>query len=96
MVAYSTDELVSSSKLAKQFGAYLRQIKNSSVEKLAILKNNSVEAVLISKDDYEKMYEALKKQEAQEIIDSINRGLEDVKNGKVYDIDTLWDRLDED
>ncbi len=94
MVAYKTDELIPSSEFAKKFGSYLAQIKEHSVEKLAILKNNKVEAVLISKDEYEAMSEALKQVEAQEILRAIKSGLNDIKDSKVYPIDTLWDKLD--
>ena len=82
MVTYSTNELVSSSEFAKKFGTYLAQIKDNSVEKLAILKNNKVEAVIISKDEYENMKEALTQIEAKKIIDSIQNGLDDMKSGK--------------
>ena len=82
MVTYSTNELVSSSEFAKKFGTYLAQIQDNSVEKLAILKNNKVEAVIISKDEYENMKEALTQIEAKKIIDSIQSGLDDMKSGK--------------
>ncbi|MCT7406691.1 type II toxin-antitoxin system Phd/YefM family antitoxin [Aliarcobacter cryaerophilus] len=82
MVTYSTNELISSSEFAKKFGTYLAQIKDNSVEKLAILKNNKVEAVIISKDEYENMKEALTQIEAKKIIDSIQIGLDDMKSGK--------------
>ena len=82
MVTYSTNELISSSEFAKRFGTYLAQIKDNSVEKLAILKNNKVEAVIISKDEYENMKEALTQIEAKKIIDSIQSGLDDMKSGK--------------
>ena len=90
MVSYATNELIPSSDFAKKFGSYLGQIREHTVEKLAILKNNKVEAVLISKDEYEKMAEALKIVEANEIIKSIQAGLEDVKSGKVQPIEKLW------
>ena len=93
MVTYSTNELISSSEFAKKFGTYLAQIKDNSVEKLAILKNNKVEAVIISKDEYENMKEALKQIEAKKIIDSIQSGLDDMKSGKTKSIDKLWDEL---
>ena len=82
MVTYSTNELVSSSEFAKKFGTYLAQIQDNTVEKLAILKNNKVEAVIISKDEYENMKEALTQIEAKKIIDSIQSGLDDMKSGK--------------
>ena len=96
MVAYSSNELISSSEFAKKFGSYLSMIKDASIEKLAILKNNKVEAVLVSKDEYEKMQEALKKQEASEFIASISKGLADIDSGDIYHIDDLWDKLDKD
>ena len=93
MVTYSTNELISSSEFAKKFGTYLAQIKDNSVEKLAILKNNKVEAVIISKDEYENMKEALTQKKKKKIIDSIQSGLDDIKNGKTNPIDKLWDEL---
>lgn len=94
MVSYATNELIPSSDFAKKFGSYLGQIREHTVEKLAILKNNKVEAVLISKDEYEKMVEALKIVEANEMIKSIHAGLEDVKSGRVQPIEKLWTELD--
>lgn len=93
MTTYATNELISSSEIAKKFGLYLGQIKEHSVTKLAILKNNKVEAVLISKDEYEKMAEALKIVEANKITTSISLGLDDVKNARVQPIEKLWNEL---
>ena len=93
MVSYATNELIPSSEFAKRFGTYLSQIKGNTVEKLAILKNNKVEAVIVSKVEYEAMQEALKKQEAQEVMRSIKNGLDDIHNSRVKPIDTLWDEL---
>ena len=67
MVTYATNELIPSSEFAKKFGSYLSQIKESTIDKIAVLKNNKVEAVLVSKDDYERMSEALELLEHQEI-----------------------------
>ena len=93
MVTYSTNELIPSSEFAKKFGTYLAQIKDNTVEKLAILKNNKVEAVIISKDEYESMKEALKEVESKKILKSIQSGLDDMKSGKTKSIDKLWDEL---
>lgn len=73
MVTYGSNELIPSSEFAKKFGSYLSQIKDHSVEKLAILKNNKVEAVLISKNEYEAMKEAFEtlKKEKYSIDDDI-------------------------
>jgi len=71
MVTYRADELIPSSQFAKQFGSYLAKIKNSAVDKLAILKNNKVEAILISKEEYERMSKALEELENQEILQTL-------------------------
>lgn len=75
MVTYSSDELIPSSVFAKQFGSYLAQIRESAVEKLAILKNNKVEAVLISKDEYERMKMALDERENRDILNIVEERL---------------------
>ena len=93
MILYAANELIPSSDFAKKFGSYLGQIKDHSVDKLAILKNNKVEAVVVSKDEYEKMSQALKIVEANEMIQSIANGLNDVKNNRVQPIEKLWDNL---
>ncbi|RLA80403.1 MAG: hypothetical protein DRG78_11010 [Epsilonproteobacteria bacterium] len=95
MVAYATNELIPSSEFAKRFGSYLTQIKDNTVNKLAILKNNKVEAVLISKDEYEIMSDALKKVETHAFLNSIHHGLDDIQKGKTQPISKLWDELDE-
>jgi len=41
-----------------KFGTYLAQVKSGDVEKLAVLKNNRIEAVMLSKDNYEELRNA--------------------------------------
>jgi len=65
MIAYTSQELVSSSDFAKKFGTYLAQLKTNMVDKIAILKNNNIEAVLVSKDDYEAMKIAWEREKRQ-------------------------------
>ncbi len=98
MVAYETSELIPSSEFAKKFGSYLAKIKEKSVNKLAILKNNRIEAVLVSKDEYEKMQKALRLVELAEFKKSIANSFDEaelIKSGKkkAYHIDTLWDEI---
>ena len=75
MVTYRADELIPSSQFAKQFGSYLAKVKNNAVDKLAILKNNKVEAILISKEEYERMSKALELIENQEILQTLEERL---------------------
>ena len=73
MVTYASNELIPSSEFAKKFGSYLSQIKESTIDKIAVLKNNKVEAVLVSKDEYERMSEALDIMEHIEIYDIVQK-----------------------
>jgi len=61
VVAYQENELISATELAKKFGQVMSQIKEKSVEKIGVLKNNKLEAVVISTEEYEhlKMIEGL-------------------------------------
>jgi PHD/YefM family antitoxin component YafN of YafNO toxin-antitoxin module len=59
MVVYSQNELASSTDISKQFGHYLSNVSNGMVEKLAILKNNKIEAVMIPTAIYESLINLL-------------------------------------
>ena len=71
MVTYTNTELIPSTEFAKKFGSFLTQVSSQTVEKIAILKNNHIEAVLVSRDSYEKMREALEFLEHQEIYNIV-------------------------
>ena len=73
MTTYASNELIPSSEFAKKFGSYLAQIRESTIDKIAVLKNNKVEAVLVSKDDYERMSEALEILEHKAIYDIVQQ-----------------------
>jgi len=95
MATFLEQELVSSTEFAKTFGTYLKKLKSKSVQKLAILKNNKIEAILVSKDDYIKMQNALKTLEKEQLKSSIEKGLDDINKGKTHNIDELWNEIDD-
>jgi len=53
MTWFATDELISSTKLVRNFGSVLEKIKNNSISKIGILKNNEIVAIIISKEQYQ-------------------------------------------
>lgn len=55
MTTYSTDELVSSSVISKNFWAYLSKVSNNEIEKIWVLKNNKIVAVILSTEEYENL-----------------------------------------
>ena len=95
MVTFTSNELIPASEFAKKFGSFLNILVSKKAQKLAILKNNKIEAVVISKERYESMENALKEYEAKKFITSLTSGFDDLKKGKTYAIDELWDDLDD-
>jgi prevent-host-death family protein len=67
MVAYRRDEIISVSDLARNLSATLGSLLDYSKEKLAISKNNKLEAVIIPIEEYERMKEAYEYMENMEI-----------------------------
>ncbi|MEA1917409.1 MAG: hypothetical protein U9N42_07750 [Campylobacterota bacterium] len=61
MVQYAQNELLSITEFTKKLASIVKGVKNEAIEKIGILKNNKLEAVLISTAEYErlKQYEAL-------------------------------------
>ena len=55
MVKYAQNELFSITDFTKQIGSAVSSIKEHSIEKIGILKNNRLEAVVISTDEYERL-----------------------------------------
>ena len=57
MVKYAKNELYSITDFTKQIGSVVASIKEHTLEKIGILKNNKLEAVVISIDEYERLKE---------------------------------------
>jgi len=72
MVAYKKNELVSATELSKQFGEYISKVKNGLLEKIGILKNNKLNAIILSVDEYERMVMAMNRLEELEMYREIN------------------------
>jgi PHD/YefM family antitoxin component YafN of YafNO toxin-antitoxin module len=76
MVTYAQNELASSTEISKQFGHYLSNVSNGIVEKIAILKNNKVEAVMIPTAIYESLISLLNEKEDMEILKTVEKRME--------------------
>lgn len=55
MVKYAQNELFSITDFTKQIGSVVGSIKEHSLEKIGILKNNRLAAVVISTEEYERL-----------------------------------------
>lgn len=58
-VAYKKDEILSASKVARSFGQVLADLSGKRRRRVAVVKNNHLEAILLPIEDYEAMAEAL-------------------------------------
>jgi PHD/YefM family antitoxin component YafN of YafNO toxin-antitoxin module len=58
MVAYTRDEIISATDLARNVSGTLSSLTSHEKEKIAIMKNNKIETVMISMDEYERLKKA--------------------------------------
>lgn len=78
MVAYKRDEIVSASEMARGFSNILNSIIDKSKDRLAISKNNKLEAVILDIEEYERLQNAYDLLEQKEIeIMLLNRTKEE-------------------
>lgn len=55
MIRYAEHELFSITTFTKQISSLLKAIKNNSIEKIGILKNNRLEVVVLSTEEYARL-----------------------------------------
>ena len=85
MIAYSRNEIISATDMARSFSTALTSILEETKEKLAISKNNKLQAVLINIDEYERLKEAYDTLEHIEIAKKI----EERKNSKTISLEEV-------
>ncbi len=55
MVQYTENELFSITDFTKKISTLLKDVKNNSLEKIGVLKNNRLEAVVLSTAEYARL-----------------------------------------
>lgn len=71
VVTYSRDEIVSASEMARGFSGMLKELTEHTKERLAISRNNKLEAVVLPIDEYERLKEAYDLMEHMEIFHQV-------------------------
>jgi PHD/YefM family antitoxin component YafN of YafNO toxin-antitoxin module len=87
-VAYKKEEMLSASKVARSFGQVLADLSGKRRRRVAVVKNNHLEAILLPVEDYEAMAEALALLEHLEIYRLV-RERKRKKTRKAISLDTL-------
>ena len=55
MMAFEKKEIVSATQLVRQFSNFLTELTNRSLNKIAIIRNNEMQAVVLPIDEYENL-----------------------------------------
>ena len=86
MVSYTQNELLSITDFTKSISKILGDIKERTVEKVGVLKNNKLEAVVISTQEYERLKqieELMNNIEHKEIYEIVQSRINTSKSGYV-------------
>ena len=71
MIAYAKNEMVGITELSKSLGSYLDKVTSNTLNKLAIIRRNKPEAVIVPIEEYEYMKKATDYLEDLEIANII-------------------------
>jgi len=88
MTAYTRDEIISATDLARNVSATLSSIAKHTRDKVAIMKNNKLEAVIIDIEEYERLKEAYDLMEHAEIAKIV----EARRDSKTITLDELLEK----
>lgn len=55
MVNFNRNEIVSATQFVRQFSSILGSLVNKTLDKIAVIRNNEMEAVILSYDEYEQL-----------------------------------------
>lgn len=90
MVAYKRDEIVSASDVARSFSTILNNIINHTKDRLAISKNNKLEAVILDIEEYERLqrvYDMFEENEIKRILEQRTKEDLEVSHSKTISIE---------
>ena len=90
MVTYSKEEMVGITELGKALGSYLDKVKSNMFNKIAIIRRNKPEAVIIPIEEYEILqsaYDMLEQKEIEELLNSMSKEDKEVAKSKTITID---------
>ena len=94
MVTYKKEELVGITELGKALGSYLDKITSHSFEKLAVIRRNKPEAVIVPIEEYERLKHSADLLEELEIAQIVQeRVVNKTKPLKSYSIEEMKAQL---
>lgn len=86
-IAYKRNEMVGITEFSRSINGFIDKVKNQTVDKLAIMKNNKPAAVIIPAEEYEQMKEICNMVEYFTIADIVDKRMPNGKIGKTISLD---------
>ena len=90
MVKYAKDEMVGITELGKSLGSYLDKVTTNVFSKIAIIRRNKPEAVIIPIEEYEMLqsvYDRLEQKEIEALLSSMSKEEREVAKTKTVTIE---------
>ena len=76
MVTFAKDEIISSTMVARSFSSLLNRLKSRRLEKIAVIRNNEMEAIILPLREYELMLEVMEKDEYKNLYAQLKERLD--------------------
>jgi prevent-host-death family protein len=90
MVTYAKEEMVGITEFGKSLGKYLDKVTSNTFNKLAIIRRNKPEAVIIPIQEYENLqraYDMLEQKDIEKILNTRTEEEKEVAHTKTISID---------
>ncbi len=90
MVTYAKEEMIGITEFGKSLGKYLDKVTSTTLNKLAIIRRNKPEAVIIPIQEYEnlqKVYDVFEQREIEKILNNRTDDEKKVSHTKVISIE---------
>ncbi len=88
MVTFTKDEIISSTTVSRSFSSILNKLKSRRLEKIGIIRNNEMEAILLPLREYGIMQELLEHDEYRKIY-ALIKEREDTPIERYVDLDEV-------
>jgi prevent-host-death family protein len=90
MISYTKDEMIGITELGKSLGNYLDKVTSKAYNKIAIIRRNKPEAVIVSIEEYEllqRAYNKLEQKDIEEILSKMTKEDKEVSHSKTISIE---------
>ena len=90
MVTYAKEEMVGITEFGKSLGKYLDKVTSNTFNKIAIIRRNKPEAVLIPIQEYENLqraYDMLEQKDIEKLLGNRTEEEKEVSHTKTISID---------